>query len=428
MDETAEKPRIRPVEAFPVQENGQMHFVIRDPYHYSDASLTLTPGAALIVRLLDGTNTILDIQTTMTRAGGTIFPSDKIREVIRVLDDCYFLDNDRFADHKRRREESFTQLTYRPSAMAGKSYPADPEELRALLDEYFSQPDPAGILSSAGAEPVLGVVSPHIDFSRGGPTYVPAYRALQKSTAQTFVILGISHAGGDTPLIPTRKDFETPLGMAETDRDVLDRMERKLRGRPGWERMYAAEYSHAHEHSIEFQTVFLQYIMSTLRPSRPYRILPILCAFSHEEVQREAPDRSGPIFSFLDALSASLAECGRSVAYIAGVDFAHVGSQFGDTDPIQGKDLSLLKDHDEQMMALLCAGGAIEFHKFIHDESNQQRVCGYPALYTLLSILPPDAATAGRVLKYGQWPDPNGTVTFGSLSFSASGPEKNQGG
>lgn len=164
--------------------------------------------------------------------------------------------------------------------------------------------------------------------------------------------------------------------------------------------------------------VFLQYLLSN--SPRPFRILPILCAFSHEEVQEERRVGGGPIRAFLNALTESIRESGRRVAYIAGVDFAHVGAQFGDDFPVREKELASLKDKDEQMMAFLAGGEIEEFHRFICDESNSRRVCGYPALYTFLSVLPEKARAGGRVLKYGQWPDANGTVTFGSLAFGSA--------
>jgi len=397
-----------------MRENGQMLIVLRDPCHYSDAVLTLTPAAALTIQMLDGTHTLLDIQAALTRAAGQIFPSDKIQELVRILDDCFFLDNDRFDAHKRRCDDEFSASPIRPSAMAGKSYPADPSEVRALLDGLFAQSAPSGLLSTGENGPVVGVVSPHIDFARGGTTYTPAYRALAESDAETYVIFGISHAGGETPLIPTRKDFQTPLGRVEADHEILDLLEKNLIARDGWPRPYAAEFAHAHEHSIEFQVVFLQH----LRPSRPFRILPILCAFSHEEVHAES-DRTGPIRVFLDALRVAIEQSGRRVGYIAGVDFAHVGAQFGDTYQVKEKELAFLKERDEQMMALIASDGPEAFHRFVFEEANSRRVCGYPALYSFLSVLPPAAARGGQVLKYGQWPDPNGTVTFGSMAFSA---------
>ena len=130
------------------------------------------------------------------------------------------------------------------------------------------------------------------------------------------------------------------------------------------------------------------------------------------------PTSAGPIRSFLRALSDAIGESGRRAAFIAGVDFAHVGAQFGDAFQVQEKELAFLRQRDEQMMAILGAGDPEEFHRFISDEGNSRRVCGYPALYSLLSMLPKEARNEGRVLKYGQWPDPNGTVTFGSLAFS----------
>ena len=66
------------------------------------------------------------------------------------------------------------------------------------------------------------IVAPHIDFHRGGPAYAWAYKPLAESAgADLYIILGTSHCGGQTPYILTLKNFETPLGLVETDRDFV---------------------------------------------------------------------------------------------------------------------------------------------------------------------------------------------------------------
>lgn len=415
MDTAVALPRIRPLEAVPTRQDGKPLFVLRDPFHYSDAVLTLSPFGALIVQLLDGKNTMSDVQAILSKSVNQPFPPEKILEVIRILDECFFLDNENFAGRKIEIEGMFARSPVRPSYLAGRSYPADRAELKKILDELFNHPDPSALDSAAQSDGVVAIVSPHIDFARGGLTYVPAYRAIASSSAETFVIFGVSHNGGATPLVPIRKDFETPLGLVEIDRAVLDSLESELKGKPGWDHPYAGEFSHAFEHSIEFQIVFLQHVLA----GRSFRIVPILCAFSHDEVQAERGTADAPIRSFLAALNTAVARSGRKIAYVAGVDFAHVGAQFGDESPILEKELLFHRERDEQMMALIASAGPEEFHRFISEEANTRRVCGYPALYSLLSTLPPDTRTSGRILKYGQWPDPNGTVTFGSLAFSS---------
>jgi hypothetical protein len=47
-------------------------------------------------------------------------------------------------------------------------------------------------------------------------------------------------------------------------------------------------------------------------------------------------------------------------------------------------------------------------------QGDRNRICGLSPIYALLRLLP---GGAGRLLHYGQWPDPEGTVTFASVSF-----------
>lgn len=411
MDLAVSLPKIRPIEAIASTQDNKPVYILRDPFRYSDAVLTLSPYGALIVQLLDGRNSILDIQAVLSRTRLEIFSSDKIMEVVRVLDECFFLDNDRFAQHKGELEGAFARAEARPSHLAGRSYPADPSGLRSFLAGLFAQAQAPE--HDANRNGVVGIVSPHIDFGRGGVTYVPAYRSIASSDADTFIVLGISHVGASTPLIPTRKSFETPLGRVDCDIDILDRVDRELAGKPGWENPYCGEFAHAFEHSIEFQVVFLQYV----RGHKPFKIVPILCAFSHDEVESER-NAGGMIIQFLAALRAAVEASRKKVAYVAGVDFAHVGAQFGDDFRIGPKELAFHRERDSQMMALLAAAGPADFHEFIREEANSRRVCGYPALYSFLTLLPEDARTGGQILKYGQWPDPAGTVTFGSLAFA----------
>ena len=76
-----------------------------------------------------------------------------------------------------------------------------------------------------------GLLAPHIDFHRGGPTYAWAYReVIERSDADLFVILGTCHAGMADPFAATLKPFDTPLGPAPVDRDFFEALERRYGG------------------------------------------------------------------------------------------------------------------------------------------------------------------------------------------------------
>ena len=144
-----------------------------------------------------------------------------------------------------------------------------------------------------------GVLSPHIDFQRGGPVYTWSYKELvENSQADTFVVLGVAHQYCRRRFALTCKDFETPLGVVPTDRAYVDRIA-SLAGRD----LFDDELAHRTEHSIEFQVVFLQYLLGG---RRDFSIVPILVGSFHDLMERGVDPIDDPEVSrFVQALRAA---------------------------------------------------------------------------------------------------------------------------
>ena len=70
-------------------------------------------------------------------------------------------------------------------------------------------------------------------------------------------------------MIATRKDFATPLGAAETDGELLD----AVAARCSLD-LFADEFAHRREHSIEFQVVWLQHVIGEVRIRPPWEPAP----------------------------------------------------------------------------------------------------------------------------------------------------------
>ena len=176
-------------------------------------------------------------------------------------------------------------------------------------------------MNGAAATP-KAIVAPHIDFQRGGPAYAWAYRSLVESEgADLYIILGTSHCGGEMPFILTLKNFETPLGVVETDGEFVNRLQGACDGD-----FFADEYLHRGEHSIEFQVLYLKYVAQkraelTGSPERPFKIVPILVSSFHSMMMaRTAPEQTPMVGSFLKTLNSLAQNETRRVCFIAGVD------------------------------------------------------------------------------------------------------------
>jgi AmmeMemoRadiSam system protein B len=252
------------------------------------------------------------------------------------------------------------------------------------------------------------VIAPHIDFHRGGPAYAWAYRELaERSRADLFVILGTCHAGMEHPFALTRKDYASPLGDVPVDRDFVDALARRAR-----QDCFGSELAHRVEHSIELQAVFLRYLYAD---RRDVRIVPVLASFAHEALHRgQRPDDDPRVPRFLEALAETIAAGGQRVALIAGADLAHVGPRFGDPEPVGAPELARIEREDGVMLESVAAGDADAFFESVAIDGDRRRICGYSPIYALLRSL---GGVTGSVKRYGQWPDPNGVVSFASVVF-----------
>lgn len=414
-DKDIEFPRLRSLDVFPGQVNGDQVLCLRDPLHLTESVVSVPRQAAVLLGLFDGRHSLLDIQEAHARQFGSLLFREQLIEFIGSLDEHLFLDSPRFTRHLARLKSEFRAAATRPAHLAGRAYPADPAALKNQLDGYFTASEGPGDTppSPAGAR-LAGLVAPHIDFQRGGTCYAWSYReAAFALEADRWVILGTVHAPIDRPFALTRKDFETPLGTAENDRAVVDR----LLARVG-ERCLDDEFAHRGEHSVEFQCVFLKHLVSG-----PVRIVPVLCGSLHDQVEAGRPPASGEVEEFLAALRDTLAEQGGRTVIVASADLAHVGPQFGDEDRITSDVLRVIEQSDRDMLAFAEAGDSEGFFRAVARDGDRRRICGLPPIYAMLRLLP---GCRGRLLRYGQWPDPNGTVTFAALAMYGRQEDRNE--
>jgi AmmeMemoRadiSam system protein B len=311
----------------------------------------------------------------------------------------------------RRVEEQFLSSPLREAAFAGRSYESDPEGLKNQLKGYFSDPRGPGLLGEGRVAPGLkGVIAPHIDLQRGGFCYAFAHREIwERNRARCFVILGTAHTGMRHLFSLTRKDFMTPLGKLETDQELVD----AIQSRCPFD-LFRDEAVHRSEHSVEFQCLFLRFLYP--EPA-PLKMVPILCGSFHEAMEQgKSPAELRSFHQFVDALAESVSERGEEVCYIASADLAHVGLQFGDRKGVGEYDLRILEETDREMLGHVERLDGEGFFSSISRERDQRKICGLPAIYTLLNAL---KAREGRLLRYGQafTSETQSVVSFASMGF-----------
>jgi hypothetical protein len=413
-----EKPKLRPVEVFPIQgERGTM-VCLRDASGFTDRVVTASPRVIPVLQLLDGRHSILDIQADLTRRTGEIVYSDDIRRILSVLDEALLLEGERFEAHKAQVLAEFARATVRKSASAGHSYPDDAGKLGEFIDGILAEAAPAG---KGKAARLRGLVAPHIDHARGRKSYAEAYAALSRSEpADLYILLGTAHAETAERFVLTRKDFETPLGTAETDRDFVDalakRAGRDLSGGASGRDLFADEFAHRAEHSIELELVFVQRLAQ--KAKHGFKIVPILCGGYQEAMEKDqSPTELPGVKDVIEALRALAAKEKRRVCVIAGADLAHVGPRFGGGPPVTDALLASLDAADRETLGFVEKGDADGFVRQVVLDENARNICGVAAIYVALKVLEPCRA---KILRYEQWCDDDGSsaVTFAACAIT----------
>jgi hypothetical protein len=409
---TIDKPKIRPVEAFPVEHQGQALICLRDPSGLAPEPVLLGMGAYFLVTLFDGQNDLRDIQAAFSRRFGELLALEQLNELIETLDRAYFLNSPAFAEHESRVREAFRASPRRPAALAGLCYDADPVRLRDELAAFYDPPaGPGRTPSKRAKQPLAGLIAPHIDPRRGGAAYAHAYGELSAhEPPELIVVLGTSHYGAGPELFTaTRKDYATPLGDVETDRDFIERLASRYTAGD----LFADEILHRSEHSIEFQALFLAWTLGV----RGYRVVPILVSSFHAMVSNgNRPAAEPRVTSFIDALRATLAGDQRRALIVAGVDFAHVGRKFGDAESVDDEFAARVRREDHGLIEFIRRGDPDGFFDDVVKDRDARRICGLAPLYTQLELL---RGRPGRLLKYdiAMEPDTGSAVSFASLAI-----------
>jgi AmmeMemoRadiSam system protein B len=143
--------------------------------------------------------------------------------------------------------------TVRPPAVAGLFYPADPLEIKAMVEPMLQEARHAGDTPKA-------IIAPHAGYIYSGAVAAHAYARLRAGAGRItrVVLLGPAHRVPVRGLALSGADrFETPLGLIDIDRQAED----SIRHLPQVKVMAVA---HHQEHSLEVHLPFLQLVLGRI--------------------------------------------------------------------------------------------------------------------------------------------------------------------
>lgn len=415
-----ERPALRRfIEPLPTRlpDSDERMFALRDPFKLAKGSVVLSGAGIALLSLLDGTRTLPEVLDECARQFHFRPTLEILEGLVATLNDACLLEGPALTELV----QSFTASTVRPPACIG-SYPGDPSELRQFLEDQYSRDGgPGRPPGERNGDPrIRAIISPHIDMHRGGYAYAWPWREVATSCdADLFVIFGTSHMGtasvhspgqASAPLYAlTRKPFETPIGTVPTDVEAVDRL---VAAYAGPEDLFAGEFHHRSEHSIEFQVVYLAHLFAG---QRPIRILPVLCGGLHDLAGSPTED---PRFSaFHHALREALAPIpSERIAFVAGIDLAHVGVQFHEA-PVSAADLIPVEEADRRTLAIAIEDRCPDtLHTDITEGGDWRNICGHSALVGFLEAMRGEPLS-GELLCYTRWHDGESAVSFAGAVY-----------
>ncbi|HEU4683130.1 MAG TPA: AmmeMemoRadiSam system protein B [Nitrospira sp.] len=398
-------PVLRNLQFSPIKEGEDQFIVLWDPSGLSKEKLVIPLNYFFIIQHFDGDYSIQEIGALYLKRFGEFLMPNKVEQLIGDLDAKLFLEGDRLEAAKCEARNEYRQAPVRTPVFAGRSYEADGAKLKKQIDGFFtSKEGPEFKPSEYKGRPIKGLVAPTYDFKQAGPIYAWGYKELQEADQpDLYVVIGTAHAGLERLFAVTDKDFETPLGLVPSDRQILGRLKGSV------PEFFEEDLAHRSEHAIEFQLPFLQAVAA-----KPFTIVPVLASFSAlglaDAAVRSSVDR------FIDALRQTLAESGRRVCLIAAGELAHLGMRYGDAAPPTDFSFHRSMQSDLEMLKFVEELKPDEFAGYIQKEQDRRRISGFSPIYTLLRLI---QAEKGQVLRYdrGITDQYNSTVTFASLAF-----------
>jgi AmmeMemoRadiSam system protein B len=383
--------------------------LVRDPYHFSDATLIIPPQLVACLELFDGERTDLDLRQALVEITGDLLDVGQLEEhFVNTLSGAGFLHDGAFEEMRERCVREFAEAPLREPAHAGGAYPDTESELRQVLRNYMGEPHQNGFI----ADGLAGIAAPHVSPFGGWECYQAAYRTVPPEYSdRTFVVLGTSHYGQPDRFGLTRKPFVTPYGTARTEVSLVDELSQRAGDSVNME-----DYCHAVEHSIEFQVVFLQHMLGP-----GVRIVPILCgSFANSIYRGGLPEDNSDVARFFDVLGDIASREGPRLMFVLGIDMAHMGRRYGDRFAALANvdEMAGVSERDRRRIDHVIAGDARSFWGEVQQNHDDLKWCGSAPLYTFLKTVP---GIRGELLKYQQWNiDEQSVVSFAGMAFRRS--------
>jgi AmmeMemoRadiSam system protein B len=139
----------------------------------------------------------------------------------------------------------------------------------------------------------------------------------------------------------------------------------------------------------------------------------------HRVVGGGSPMDDPPVRDMVEALRELREEHGPRIAFVASVDFAHVGPNYGWSDAPDEAVLAQVMEQDRRLLRHAVDGDAEGWIRFLQAERDVRSVCGAAPTYVFLRAIE-GWGLSGRPLRHDLWeidPTSGSHVSFASVAY-----------
>jgi AmmeMemoRadiSam system protein B len=415
-----DRPQLRPIEVSRISHEGSDFFLLKDPRQLNEKSLIVPVQLGAYLQNIDGTNTVEQIVEAALENGGEPIKQVLLDDLLSRLDESFLLENGAYVGEMERRLREYRDAPTRKPALADRAYPGDPNDLRGYLDGFAFPYMNAGSGDDSSTELIgelKALISPHIDFERGGDSYAMIWEQVrtQLQDVELFVVFGTDHNGDGPRLTLTNQVYETPMGILETDTELVGELATILGTDTAvGNHPYADEFNHASEHSIELAAVWLHRALGRSNA----KMLPILCGSLGRVLLDDTDDieRHPQIRKVMEHLQEIATQ--RRTVFIAAADLAHIGPAFGDSElaPIDSGSRKRVKSDDERLLDAIVKGNRKQLLELVKSSADRNKICGLAPIYMTLWA---SGATNGVWNGYQQCQADEADTSFVSIAGAA---------
>jgi hypothetical protein len=277
--------------------------------------------------------------------------------------------------------------TVRQPAVAGQFYPADPTELRRMVDDFVAQ---AEVPNLSGQ--IVALIAPHAGYIYSGKVAAHSYALLKGQRFERVVVIAPSHFEAFPFISIYNGDaYATPLGDVEVDKEFAAKLV-KMNPLIQLSSRGHTPTQQQGEHALEVQLPFLQRMLGE------FKLVPIVMGEQTYETER--------------ALGVSLAKMiqGTHTLIVASSDLSHY-HPYAEASKIDLKTLKAIERWDYLSLSL-------------NLESRVWEACGGGPIVAAMIAAERLGAKQARILKYANTGDVTGdrsrVVGYGAVALVKS--------